>query len=223
MIWLWNQHNLSPKLIVGTEVARNCMVWLNVDFGAGNVLPSQEYPKSITITQKLAIEKITKPNLNCAQSVAKMFNIWKLTSELFITWSNRPALNVVWNVKASNIWNNTSKPCMKKYRVLNAVNCTVWPWWKDIFKLNTLPMMRGDSNVNYAEKVLPQINGLKITIMCILGRNPISVNFAPLVLPAEELMLCINEAILGTIAVTPRKISKILCFIFPCFVFIDRL
>ena len=71
--------------------------------------------------------------------------------------------------------------------------------------------------MNYAEKALPQINGLKITIMCILGRNPISVNFALLVSPAEELMLCINEAILDTIAVTQRKISKRLCFVFSMF------
>ena len=65
--------------------------------------------------------------------------------------------------------------------------------------------MKENSNVQFVEKVLPQIKDSKIMTMFIRAINLISVNFAQRVSLQEELMLCINEAIWDIIGVTQRK------------------
>ena len=66
-------------------------------------------------------------------------------------------------------------------------------------------MIRSNIDVKFAEKVSTQIKNLKSTIIFILERNPSSANFVPLVLRAEERMLCIKEVILAIIGVIQRN------------------
>ena len=124
---------------------------------------------------------------------------------MYITEKNKLAHSAVVNFQVLIVWNSISKKFMKKYPVSSAANWLEYYAWRDMFIKPIPPMIRKNTNVKFAAKVFLWKKISLNTTTFILEKNLSNVNFAQLVLRAEEHMQHIKEVILAIVVIILRN------------------